>query len=220
MKKGLLVSFEGIDAIGKTLVAENFVSFLNETDRTTASLLINSKTEASIRPVIKSILFSGKYEGLTPEVRNLLFLAEVTQLTNIIVPYIESGINVVIDRYIDSTLAYPDVPSDDPILKLCRDMYTVVPDLTFLLLGRPSVCLHRSTNREESENIKQSHKPWTTIEDFKRIQSNYINNLAPESRTILIGTNNQTSEEVCRYVQDKFIEWQEKRKHTIELLAQ
>jgi dTMP kinase len=216
--KGLFITFEGIDGVGKTEAVIAFTKHVSQTrnviaTKTPGDIINGELVGSAIGPVIRSVLFTDKYPYLSYETKSLLLLADhMDMLYTCVKPAIENGIIVISDRYIDSQLAYWDKPEEDPIKQTFRRLYTVKPDITFLLLGNPRICLGRALARSPKESAKQSNKIWNTVEEFTRIQEAYITELTPESRTIPILTNGLDAEQVNRRIVTRFNEWLERNK--------
>lgn len=213
--KGLFITFEGIDGVGKTEASDNFLGYLTDTGWSTYGTKTpgDTKRGSPIGLHVRDILFSGKHPDLSYETKSLLLLADhMDMLHNYVKPAVEQGITIVSDRYIDSQLAYWDKPETDPIKQTFRNLYTVKPDITFLLLGNPRICLGRALVRSVAESAKQSNKTWNTVEEFTRIQEAYITELTPQARTIPILTNGLDAEQVSRRIVTRFNEWLERNK--------
>lgn len=222
--KGLFITFEGIDGVGKTETVGMFARYLSSTrsvhvTKTPGDLVNGTLIGSPIGIPIRDILFSGKHPELSYESKSLLLLADhMDMLHSIVIPGVEQGIDIISDRYIDSQLAYWDKPETDPIKQTFRNLYTVKPDITFLLLGNPRICLGRALARSVTESAKQSNKTWNTVEEFTRIQETYITELTPQARTIPILTNGLNAEQVHRRIVTRFNEWLERNKQDSSVL--
>ena len=143
MMKGKFIVFEGIDRTGKTtqikmlkdsgVLGDNtiFVSSLPEDDSVAGQLRVMGLD--STNPV-------------APTTRSLLFLSAISyQIDKVILPALESGVNVVCDRYVYSNLAYQDVGFNeviaDKLLSQCN------PDAVIYLTIDTDVYLDRLSNR-------------------------------------------------------------------------
>lgn len=102
---GLLLSFEGIDGAGKTTQANLLAQSLRERGREVVSLREPGGTELGER--IRSLLLERSEEPPVPESELLLFAAARAQIVRRrILPALDRGCVVVLDRFVDATFAY------------------------------------------------------------------------------------------------------------------
>jgi dTMP kinase len=134
--KGIFLTFEGVEGSGKSTQAKLFVEWLKENGKEV--LFLREPGSTNIGEEIRKILLSKENKGLSPETELFLFLASRAQLVREkIIPALKEGKVVVLDRYIDSTLAYQGYGDELPI-ELIEEMNKfatagLLPDLTFLL---------------------------------------------------------------------------------------
>ena len=133
-KKGLFITFEGIDGCGKTTQLENVKKLLEEngiecvTTREPGALKLGSQ--------IREILLH--YDGVVADnCEMFLFLADRSQhVETFIKPMLEEGKVVLCDRHTDSTIAYQGYGRGGDVEKLTElnkiATNGLVPDLTFL----------------------------------------------------------------------------------------
>lgn len=133
-KKGLFITFEGIDGCGKTTQLENVKKLLEEngiecvTTREPGALKLGSQ--------IREILLH--YDGeVADNCEMFLFLADRSQhVETFIKPMLEAGKVVLCDRHTDSTIAYQgygrggDVKRLTELNKIATN--GLIPDLTLL----------------------------------------------------------------------------------------
>jgi dTMP kinase len=140
---GLFFAFEGLDGSGKStqakLLAESLESRFNE-----KPLLLREPTLGPIGQSLREKLFGGSGE-VSPENELSLFMMDRDwDVFANILPGLSSGQNVIIDRYVLSTVAYQGARGFmDPkeILRL-NDKYPK-PNLTFILDLGPEAALGR-----------------------------------------------------------------------------
>lgn len=106
MTKGLFISFEGPDGAGKTSVLNQVVSRLkNTTERTIIST--REPGGVAIAEKIRSIILDIDHETMDAKTELLLYIAARRQhYVERILPHLEAGNLVLVDRFIDSSLAY------------------------------------------------------------------------------------------------------------------
>ena len=134
MKKGLFITFEGIDGCGKTTQINLLNEYLKNKNYNT--ILTLEPGGSDIGKELRKILLH--YDGFVDDMCELLlYLADRAQHTRtVIMDNIEKGNIVLCDRYIDSTLAYQGYARGGDIEKinLLNNIATkgLKPDITFL----------------------------------------------------------------------------------------
>ena len=105
MQKGKFITFEGPDGSGKTTVSTAVVEKLKE-----AGIPVRYSREPGgsvIAEKIRDVILDPKNTAMDDRTEALLYAASRRQhLKEIIEPALNSGINVICDRFIDSSLAY------------------------------------------------------------------------------------------------------------------
>ncbi len=100
----MFVTFEGIDACGKSTQYNLFVNMLKEKKIPFISVREPGGTKAG-EDIRKILLHNDYYLSYKTEV--LLFVASRAQITkNVIEPALNNGMMVVADRFMDSSVAY------------------------------------------------------------------------------------------------------------------
>lgn len=137
MKQGLLITFEGLDKVGKSTQVEMLVEFLNSKGVRTTVVREPGSTEISEK--IRRILLDKSHSGkISPMTEMLLYSAARAQLVkDIIKPKLTEGEIVIADRYYDSTTAYQGYGRGIDIEFIEKINFNatggLVPDLTVLL---------------------------------------------------------------------------------------
>jgi dTMP kinase len=131
----MFVTFEGLDGSGKTTQAELLRAHLVESGREVVATREPGGTELGER--IRPLLLDGPEMSAWAEAA--LFAAARAELVDrVILPALDSGADVICDRYLDSSLAYQGIARGlgvDEVLELNqRVLRGVMPDRTFLLL--------------------------------------------------------------------------------------
>jgi dTMP kinase len=131
----VFVTFEGLDGSGKTTQAEFLRAHLVESGREVVATREPGGTELGER--IRALLLEGP--EMAPWAEAALFAAARAELVDrVIIPALDSGADVICDRYLDSSLAYQGIARRlgvDEVLELNqRVLQGVMPDRTFLLL--------------------------------------------------------------------------------------
>lgn len=160
MKRGLFITFEGIEGCGKSTQAKLLEEYLKE--QGIDVFLTREPGGPKIAEQIREMLLSIDNKEMLPETEVLLYMASRSQHTGEwIIPELNKGKTVISDRYYDSTFAYQGAARDidgkliDTIRKYAT--FGLVPDLTFLVdlpeqIGLSRI-LAKDADRLEQESI-------------------------------------------------------------------
>jgi len=157
MKKGLFITFEGLEGCGKTTQAKMLLDFL--TKQKIPSIYTKEPGGTKIGDKIRKILLDQKYDGMDYKTEMLLFLASRAENVRLIIlPALEKGKIVVSDRFYDSTTAYQGYGRgiDVKIITHLNSLVVekAIPDLTFILDINPDEGLRRSTSFGNSHEMR------------------------------------------------------------------
>ena len=184
--KGLFITFEGGEGVGKTTQINLLKSYL---------LNINYKVVCSREPggtiegeQVRKLLVSGSSKIWDPMSEALMFNASRRQHINkIIFPSLDKGNIVLCDRFIDSTIVYQGYAGsiEQSILKdlhkkFCYNLY---PDLTFFLDLEASLGLKRTRKRSD---YKEENRFENFGLDYHNKISKGFNNLANNNKERMI----------------------------------
>lgn len=100
MQKGKFIVVEGLDGSGKTTLIENIVNSLNG--------IVSIKSLIDILPrgkCIRECIGNKEHYGNDLSIA-LLYLSETTRVKDIIEEYLKNGVDVIVDRWFYSTMAY------------------------------------------------------------------------------------------------------------------
>ena len=155
--KGKFISFEGIDACGKSTQVKLLLAEMNKNSNCT--VLVREPGGSIISEEIRQILLNDKLDDMSFRTEALLMTGSRAQLTNEkIYPTLSTGKNVIADRYSDSTLAYQGGGRGLDIkwlIELNRfATNNLNPDVTFLLDLHPNEALNRRGN--DSDRIEKA----------------------------------------------------------------
>ena len=203
MSKGLFITFEGIDGCGKStqlnLLKEEF------TRKGIKFIEVREPGGTAVGEKIRTILLDKKNDSMTRMAELLLFEAARAQITEeVIVPALESGINVLCDRFYDSTSAYQGYAN-----KMGRDLTDFLnlkatnetsPDLTFLLDIDPKTAYERRSVRGEEDRIEMMGLSYQ-----EKVREGYLELAGSEDRIKVIDAVNTPEaiyEEIRKQVWD------------------
>ena len=155
--RGLFISFEGIDGVGKTTQVEALKKHLQSLGREV--VVTREPGGTLLGKSLREILLHGSFVATRTEA--LLFAADRAQhVAEVIRPAIERGAVVITDRYIDSSLAYQaggrefTIEDIQNLSEWATD--SLWPNRTYLLDMQPEEAfkrLHRQQDRMESAGI-------------------------------------------------------------------
>ena len=146
ISKGKFISFEGIDACGKSTQVKLLLKKMNTSSNKT--ILVREPGGSTISEEIRDILLNSKLNEMSDRTEALLMTGSRAQLTyEKIMSNLDEGKNVIADRYSDSTLAYQgggrglDI---EWLIKLNQfATYNLSPDVTFLIDLHPEEAIKR-----------------------------------------------------------------------------
>ncbi len=137
MRNGLLISFEGLDKVGKSTQVERLIEHLKK--RGIEPVFVREPGSTEVGERIRSLLADSTLKGkISPLCEFMLYSASRAQLAaDVIKPMLEVGKIVVADRYYDSSSAYQGHGRGIDLKFITKVNNTVtqglVPDLTILL---------------------------------------------------------------------------------------
>ena len=155
-KKGLFISFEGGEGVGKSTQIELLKTSLTKKNLNVLSTREPGGTKEG--ELIRKFLVSGEINSWDSYSESLLFNAlRREHINKIINPSLFKGDIVLCDRFIDSTIVYQGVGgaiNETLLLSLHKNFcYDLYPDITFFLSLDPKVGLDRTLSRNnKTEN--------------------------------------------------------------------
>jgi dTMP kinase len=149
-KKGLFISFEGGEGVGKSTQIELLKTSLKKKNINVLSTREPGGTKEG--ELIRKFLVSGEMNSWDSYSESLLFNAlRREHINKIINPSLFKGDIVLCDRFIDSTIVYQGVGgmiNQTLLLSLHKNFcYDLYPDITFFLSLDPKVGLDRALSR-------------------------------------------------------------------------
>ena len=154
MRKGVFITFEGIDGSGKSTQAKEVAKTLNNNGYPT--VLTREPGGSTGAELIRKLLVEGDPDRWSPETEMLLFTAaRRDHFEKTINPALREGKVVISDRFADSTRIYQGATRGDLrsiVDKLHKLMIGYEPDLTIIIDIDPSESLARGLARGSGED--------------------------------------------------------------------
>ena len=168
MSKGFLVSLEGPEGAGKTSVLEALIPILE--DRGIEVLSTREPGGVLIGEKIREVILDPSHTQMDPKTELLLYIASRRQhLVEKVLPALATGKLVIMDRFIDSSVAYQgfgrglDIEAIDWLNEFATD--GLKPDLTLYFdieveegLARIAANSNREVNRLDMEGLDLHRK--------------------------------------------------------------
>ena len=168
MSKGFLVSLEGPEGAGKTSVLEALIPILE--DRGVEVLTTREPGGVLIGEKIREVILDPSHTEMDPKTELLLYIASRRQhLVEKVLPALAAGKLVIMDRFIDSSVAYQgfgrglDIDAIDWLNEFATD--GLKPDLTLYFdieveegLARIASNSNREVNRLDMEGLDLHRK--------------------------------------------------------------
>ncbi len=176
MKKGLFVTFEGIEGSGKSTQIIQLADYLKAKGYNV--IVTREPGGTLIGSAIRKILLNPEFSGMDYHTEVLLYAADRAQhVGEVIRPALENGDMVISDRYIDSSVAYQHygrgLPLDFILDVNERAVQGLKPDLTFLLSVPVALGLERATKVAADRIERESIKFHTRVESgFQELAAN------------------------------------------------
>ena len=150
--KGNFITFEGIDGCGKSTQVKMLVEAMNRSIQKTIS--VREPGGTVISEEIRQILLHNHLQDICDRTEALLMTGSRAQLTyQLILPKLNAGINVIADRYLDSTLAYQGGGRNikiDWLIKLNEfATYDLEPKATFFIDVLPEEAVRRKSKEKD-----------------------------------------------------------------------
>jgi len=195
-RRGILITFEGIDGSGKTTQLKLTVGFLRE--HGLPLLILREPGSTPIAEHIRKILL-GRQNNMSPASELLLYLAARADLVrNVIAPALNRGVIVLCDRFYDSTTAYQGYGRGLDISLIERLNSLAVgktrPDLTFLVDVDYPTSLKR--RKKESDRLESESKKF-----FNRVRRGFLAIAEKEKKRIVVLDGKKPAEDIFAEVE-------------------
>jgi len=179
MQPGRWITFEGIEGSGKSTQVRRLADRLLQSGRARTVTHEPGGTELGAR--IRSLLLRPTPTPMGSLTELLLYTADRSQhLSEIVVPALEAGENVLCDRYIDATLAYQGYGREigcEQVLELHRyPPLDRLPDRTLLFDLDVATGLERARerNRAAGLDVTEGRFEDEAVEFHERVRRGYL----------------------------------------------
>lgn len=211
-KRGVFITFEGLDGSGKSTQIERLTATLNA--RGLDVLATREPGGSAIGERIRSILLDSRTSGLSPVTELALMFADRAQhIEEVIEPALKAGKVVICDRYTDSTEAYQGFGRQlgsqivgDLHRVLCGDLW---PDLTLLLESELNASVARARNRNETSQSSEGRFESENAAFFRRVHQGFEKIALRESKRVTrisAGTIQKVEADVLKALESRFPE--------------
>ena len=196
MKNGIIISFEGPDGAGKTTVLEQVLPVLREKGYDIITTREPGGVEIAER--IRDVILDVNHVAMDNKTELLLYMAARRQhYVEKVLPALEAGKVVLIDRFIDSSIAYQGAGRglDKDIIRRLNDFATDgrKPDLTLYFDVESEIGLARiAKNAEREVNRLDLEK----LDMHKRVREGYLALTEQEKRIVTIDASRELAEVV------------------------
>ncbi len=201
---GLFISFEGIDGVGKSTQADALEEFVRERGREVVRSLEPGGTE--LGQEIRHLLLHRKGD-VAPRSEALLYAADrAHHVATKIRPALEAGKVVIVDRYLDSSVAYQGAGRELET-KEVRDLSLwatngLLPDVTVLLDLDPAV----ARDRRDQTGTEPDRLEREKIEFFSAVRKCYLELAANEPERFLVIDATLSKDEIQKLIRARVSE--------------
>ena len=195
---GLFISFEGIDGVGKSTQIDLLEKHLGELGRKTLRSFEPGGTE--LGQEIRNMLLHRKGQ-LGARAEALLFAADrAHHSATKVKPALAQGIDVILDRYLDSSVAYQGAGRELDATEIRNlSLFAVqglLPDLTILLDMDAAAALARRDKTGNTPDRLESEK----VEFFEAVRQGYLQLAAAEPQRFFVVDATASVEEMAAVI--------------------
>lgn len=195
-KRGLFIAIEGIEGSGKSTLAASVAEKLTHAGQ--SSLLTKEPGGTELGIELRKILLDSKHQ-LSSQTETLLFLADrAHHLSNLVLPSLKSGLNVICDRFFFSTLAYQGYGRGQD-LEVLRKLVSfahgdLIPDLVLIVDLPVEVALKRAEARRGKDANSWNRFEEEQLTFHKKVKEGFLD-LAKRYPTISVILNGELDRE-------------------------
>lgn len=172
MSRGRFITLEGGEGAGKSTNARFIKAWLEQRGREV--IMTREPGGSPLAEAIRGVVLQSWPEGM-PQLTEalLMFSARSAHLEATVLPALESGKDVICDRFVDSSYAYQGAGNGFSIAKLQALEEMVLadlrPDLTIVFDLDPEIGLQRARNRGEQNRFEDE-----TLAFMQRVRQAFL----------------------------------------------
>tara|TARA_Y100000310_G_scaffold261771_1_gene271238 strand:- start:744 stop:1355 length:612 start_codon:yes stop_codon:yes gene_type:complete len=187
MSKNPIIVFEGIEGSGKTLHINNVAGYLKKKNRNFVKLREPGGTRTA--EIIRKIILHNK-SNFNKITDLLLYLAARSENVEKIIKKNYRKKIILIDRFIDSTLAYQHYGmgiNKKLIINLNKFiLYKIKPDFTFL-----NIVNRKNLKLRLNKRINKNRYDKFNFDFYNKVQNGFINLAKNNNKYFIINSNNE-----------------------------
>lgn len=201
LKKGTLITIEGIDGSGKSSLATMLFQYLNETfDCIRTQEPGGSTLGANLRAIVQ-------HEKISPLAEYLLFAADRAEhFTRVIIPALGQHKIIISDRMADSSLAYQGYAKKLDLANIERvnswAMQSIQPDITIYTKVDVNIAKERLIKRNLALTQFEQEK-----EDFMHAVVHGYNEMFSTRTNVIVIDANKSLEEMFQQTKMMIDQW-------------
>ncbi len=210
MKKGVFITFEGIEGAGKSTQIEILSEKLKKKGIKTLTTFEPGDTELGKK--IRDLLLNPSL-SINPLSELLLYFADRLQhIEEKINPFLSQGFVVICDRFTDSTLAYQGYGRGISI-ELITTLNKILlnsfkPDITILLDLSPEIGLERNKKIKKNDKFELETLPF-----HNRVRKGFLQIASTDTERFIVIDGNRGINEIATEIYDKLKERLKKLKY-------
>ena len=203
--KGRFITFEGCEGCGKSTQVRLLKEYLVESGIPFVHAREPGGTDISEK--IRAIILDKNNSDMSDQTEALLYAAARCQIINeVILPALDDGKLVVLDRYIDSSFAYQAYARGLGLEYVAKindhAMKTCMPDLTIFLDVAPDVAFGRKGGADQGDRLETAglrfHRE--VYEGYKKLCGIFPDRIVPFAAD---GTKYETNAKIRDFLKDK-----------------
>jgi dTMP kinase len=201
MSRGLFISLEGIDGVGKSTQSDLLEEYLRQLGQPVVRTFEPGGTE--LGQEIRHLLLHRKGD-VAPRSEALLYAADrAHHVATKVRPALERGEAVITDRYLDSSVAYQgvgrDLNAEDVRAISMFAVENLLPDLTILLdLEAGAAMARRSKTGEEPDRLERER-----VEFFEAVRQAYLAMAKAEPQRWLVVDASQSVDQMQQQIRSR-----------------
>ena len=202
-KKGLFITFEGIEGSGKTYQSLKLYNYLKK--KKIPVLYTREPGGLKTAEEIRKLILTGEKNKFLSTTDTLLYLASRNELFNkIIKPAVDKGKIVICDRFTDSTLAY-QVYGKGVNRKLVDKIHSYIldnfkPNLTYILKVNLNKSFQRMKKRKSMNRYDKFSKKF-----YNKVQNAFISIAKKNSKRYVVIDNSQDTDQTEKNIYNRLI---------------